>query len=650
MPLAQQSQRLGVYSSDLHDDAMRLPLPLTLAARSIGARAIATIAATCLVASFSLTIAPAFAAPLVAQSPTGDDLDRHEVRIAARDGVALYTVVVAPKSPTQPLPIMLVRTPYGVAQNLRAGPIPVAYAELAKDGYIFVFQDARGTGRSEGHFVMNGAMHDPKADPKGVDEATDTYDTIDWLVKNIPGNNGRVGAMGVSYPGWLAGVAALSNHPALKAVSPQAPMTDTWMGDDFFHQGAFRQSFGVEYATAMEWSRQVPSPLKINRYDRYDWYLQFLTLKELGAANGIDTLPSWRGFRTHPAWDEYWQAKAMQRVWTSPNVAVLNVGGYWDQEDVYGPQEAYRTLEKGDTKHWNHIVLGPWFHGGWAGRETDTFGPMKFGSDVGLSYRSTIERPWFYNYLHGDGAASFKEAYVYEVQGNTWRTFDAWPPREAKPSKFFLHSDGTVSFDAPTTAGKNSFTSDPRHPVPYVTRPVDGTRWRQWLVEDQRFVQNRPDVLSWESTPLEQDVVIAGDVTAHLFASTTGSDADWVVKLIDVYPDSVAGDPTLGGYQLMVAGDILRGRYYKSFSVPHALVPNAVTPFTVDLHQQVYRFKRGHRIMVQVQSTWFPLYDRNPQTWVPNIFNAKASDFKAQVHSIYAGPRTPSHVAVGVLP
>ncbi|MBV6520410.1 MAG: Cocaine esterase [Gemmatimonadaceae bacterium] len=588
------------------------------------------------------------AAPLGAQSPSGDDLERRELRIPTRDGVALYTIVVSPKAISTPLPIMLVRTPYGVSQNLRPGPMPTAYTELAKDGYIFVFQDARGTGKSEGRFVMNGALRDP-ANPNSVDEATDTYDTIDWLVKNIPGNNGRVGAMGVSYPGWLAGIAALSRHPALKAVSPQAPMTDTWMGDDFFHQGAFRQSFGVEYATGMEWPRNIPSPLKITRYDRYDWYLQFLTLADLGRKNGIDTLPSWRGFKTHPAWDAYWQAKAMQVVWTVPNVAVLNVGGYWDQEDVLGPQEAYRTLEKNDSRKWNHIVLGPWFHGGWSGRETDSFGPMQFGTDVGLYYRSNIERPWFYNYLHGDGTATFAEAYMYEVGANQWRTFDAWPPRESTPAKLYLHNDGSLSFDAPTAAGRTSYTSDPLRPVPYVMRPVDGTRWRQWLVEDQRFVQNRPDVLSWESEPLTEDVTIAGDVTAHLFASTTGTDADWVVKLIDVYPDSVAGNRTLGGYQLMVAGDIMRGRYHKSFSKPQPIRANTVTPFTVDMHQQLYRFQKGHRIMVQIQSTWFPLYDRNPQTYVPNIFEAKASDFRSRVHTIHSGPATPTHIAVRVL-
>ena len=300
----------------------------------------------------------------------------------------------------------------------------------------------------------------------------------------------------------------------------------------------------------------------------------------MGAKNGIDTLASWRGFKAHPAWDGYWHAKAMQKVWPVPNVAVLNVGGYWDQEDVLGPQEAYRTLEKADTKRWNHI-----------------------------------ERPWFANWLHGDGSATFAEANVFEVGSNAWRTFDAWPPKEAKGAKLYLHNDGKLSFGAPTVAGRTSYTSDPKRPVPYIARPVDGTRWRQWLVEDQRFVHNRPDVVSWESEPL-------------------------------------AGDAKLGGYQLMVAGDIMRGRYYKRFSAPRPIpIPaNAVTPFTVDLHEQTYRFLRGHRMMVQVQSSWFPLYDRNPQTWVPNILEAKVSDFRSQLHTIHHGPRSASYVAVSVLP
>jgi putative CocE/NonD family hydrolase len=583
-------------------------------------------------------------APLHAQ----DVFERRELTIPVRDGVKLFAVALVPKSMTTPLPIMLIRTPYSAAGAFRTAQLPASYKELAEDGYIFVTEDVRGRYGSDGQFVMNGALHDPK-DQKGVDEATDTYDTIDWLVKNMPNNSGKVGVMGVSYPGWLAGIAGVNPHPALKAISPQAPMTDTWMGDDFFHQGAFRQSFGLEYAPSMEMTKDSRQGVPINRYDRYDWYMQFPTLKELGEKNGIEKTPSWVAFSTHPAWDAWWQAKAMQKVLTSPDVAVLNVGGFWDQEDVFGPQEAYRTLEKKDTKNWNYIVLGPWFHGGWSG-PGDNIGPLKFGDGIGLHFRETIQRPFFAFYLHGKGDGKFAEAYIFESGENKWHTFDAWPPREAKPRSIYLRENGMVSFDPPPTAGCDSYVSDPKHPIPYIARPVDGTRWRQWLVEDQRFVDNRSDVLTWRSDPLSDDVVIAGDVTAHLFAKTTGTDADWVVKLIDVYPESVQDNRTWGGYELMTNADIMRGRYYKSWSVPHPIPANTVTPFTVDLHEQLYRFLKGHRIMVQVQSTWFPLYDRNPQTYVANIFEAKASDFKAQTHSVCHGPGQASHIAVGVLP
>ncbi|MEO7084104.1 MAG: CocE/NonD family hydrolase [Gemmatimonadaceae bacterium] len=589
--------------------------------------------------------------PLAAQG--GEEWDRHDVHIPVRDGVRLYAVIVAPKAASGPLPIMLVRTPYGVAGNLRPGPIGTAYKELAEDGYVFVFEDSRGRYGSEGQFVMNGALHDPK-NPKGVDEATDTWDTIDWLVKNIPNNNGKVGVMGVSYPGWLAGIAGVNPHPALKAISPQAPMTDTWMGDDFFHQGAFRQSFGLEYAPSMELTKDGRQRVPVDRYDRYDWYLQFPTLKDLREKNHVDKTPSWIDYVNHPAWDKFWQAKAMQRVLTEPDVAVLNVGGFWDQEDIFGPQEAYRTLEKKDARNWNSIVLGPWFHGGWSG-PGDSIGPIKFGSGIGLYFRENIERPWFAYYLHGKGDGKFADAYIYEANAvalneGQWRTFSAWPPKEAQPKNIYLRENGKVAFDPPTRASCDAYISDPAHPIPYIARPVDGSRWRQWLVEDQRFVDNRPDVLTWQSEPLDADLVIAGDVTAHLFASTTGTDADWVVKLIDVYPDSVKENAKFGGYELMVAGDIMRGRYYKSWSKPQAIPANTVTPFTVDMHEQLYKFLKGHRIMVQVQSSWFPLYDRNPQTYVDNIFNARASDFKAQTHKVCHSPNAASHIAVGVLP
>jgi len=584
-----------------------------------------------------------------AQEREPSSFERRELTIPVRDGVKLFAVALIPKTTTKPLPIMLVRTPYSAARAFGSADLPGSYRELAQDGYIFVVQDIRGRYRSEGQFVMNRAQHDPK-DKNGVDEATDTYDTVDWLVKNLPNNNGRLGVMGVSYPGWLAGIAGVNPHPAVKAISPQAPMTDTWMGDDFFHQGAFRLAYGTEYVSSMEMTKDGTRRITMDRYDRYDWYLQFPTLKALVAAVGLSDLPSWRGFMEHPAWDEYWQAKAMQRVLTKPDVAVLNVGGFWDQEDLFGPQEAYRTLERNDAKGINHIVLGPWWHGQWSRPGGgDAIGEIKFGGATSDYYREKIQRPWFAYWLHGAGDGKFPEAWIFESGANQWRTFDSWPPKNAQPRKLYLRENGRLSFDAPAVEGFDSYVSDPARPVPYMLRPVDGTRWRQWMVEDQRFVHNRPDVLSWETAPLTEDLTIAGDIIATLFASTTGTDADWVVKLIDVYPDKVEGNPKMGGYQLMVAIDIMRGRYRKSFSKAEPIPANTVLPFKIDLRQQLYRFQKGHRIMVQAQSTLFPVNDRNPQTFVPNIFEADASAFRAQTHSIHRSPKAPSHIVISVL-
>jgi putative CocE/NonD family hydrolase len=588
-------------------------------------------------------------APATATATAPVELERRELTIRMRDGVTLFAVALVPKSPGKPLPIMLVRTPYSAANAFKTTELPAPYVELAQDGYLFVTQDIRGRHKSEGQFVMNRPLHDPR-DKKGVDEATDTWDTVDWLVRNLPNNNGRVGVMGVSYPGWLAGMAGVNPHPAVKAISPQAPMTDTWLGDDFFHQGAFRQSFGLEYGSAMELTKDGSKRLEQDRYDRYDWYLKFPTLKHLETATGVARLPSWKGFTQHPTWDAYWQAKAMQRVLTKPDVAVLNVGGFWDQEDLFGPQEAYRVLEPNDAKGVNHIVLGPWYHGQWSRPGGEAIASVTFGSTTSDYYREKIQRPWFAWWLHDVGSKTFPEAWVFESGTNTWRTFDTWPPPGAKPSRLYLDTHGRLSFDPPKTDGFDSFVSDPARPVPYMARPIDGTRWRQWMVEDQRFVHNRPDVLSWETEPLTADVTIAGNIVANLYASTTGSDADWVVKLIDVYPDVWPADPKMGGYQLMVAGDIMRGRYRNSFTRPEAIPSNTVQRFSVDLHQQLYTFRKGHRIMVQVQSTWFPLYDRNPQTFVVNIFDAKQSDFEAHEHRVQHSPQSPSHIAISVLP
>ena len=562
--------------------------------------------------------------------------DRREVMIPMRDGVKLFTVVFTPGEARGPLPILLNRTPY----SAEGGNVGHGYAELAADGYIFAFQDIRGRFKSEGQFVMNRPLHDP-ADPKGVDESTDTFDTIDWLVKNLPGTNGRVGVLGISYPGWLAAMAGVNAHPALKAISPQAPMTDTWMGDDFFHQGAFRQAYGLEYTWSMEASRDMSVEPAPGRYDTYDWYLSFPTLGVLADAVGAMKWPTWRNFVEHPAYDAFWQRQALPAYLTKLTVPTLTVGGWWDQEDFYGAIRTYAALERLDAADVNHLAMGPWSHGQWAGSGGDALGSVQFGSRTSDYFRSQIQAPWFACWLKGQSQCRFPEARLFDAGANEWHTFDSWPPADARMRSLYLHDSGKASFDAPAAgSGFDEFVSDPARPVPYRPRPVEvtygpGSRWSQWMTEDQRFVTDRPDVLSWETDPLADEVVVAGNIVARLYASTTGTDADWVVKLIDVYPDRIEDRPEMGGYELMVASDILRGRYRASFERPQAIEAGAVLEYTVDLHQQAYRFRKGHRIMVQVQSTWFPLYDRNPQTFVPNIFKARASDYRAQTHRIF---------------
>ena len=609
-----------------------------------------------------------FSAALIALAPLAraqpaDAYTRRELTIPMRDGTRLAAVALIPVEATTPLPIILVRTAFGAARLFGTATIPVGYRELAQDGYIFVAEDIRGRGQSSGTFITNRAQNDPRNAP-GTNESTDAYDTIDWLLKNLPNNNGRVGAIGTSYNGWLAALAAVNPHPALKAVSPQAPAADTWLGDDFFHQGAFRQTQAVTYAAYIEGTNGLPIP----DYDQYAFYRRIPTLDSLAKVTGVAQLPSWIGFREHPAWDAYWQSKALQRVLTSSSVPTLIVGGFWDEEDILGPQLLYRTLERSDANRHNRIVLGPWAHNGWTRAGGDALGPVPLGSKTADEFRETMQRPWFAHYLHGTGTGQFPEAQVFESGSNTWRAFDAWPPTTAQPRSVYLHAHGVLSFDslpaaapraasgtanrigAPKLADFDAFISDPANPVPYMPRPDDGSAWSTWMQQDQRFVDGRPDVLTWQSEPLATDVTIAGDVVAHLFASTTGTDADWIVKLIDVAPDTVAEGPITGGYQLIVNADILRGRYWKLFSAPTAIAANSVTAFTIDLHQQLYRFRRGHRMMVQVQSTWFPLYDRNPQVFLPNIFNAKASDFRAQEHRVWHTAKYSSRLTLPVIP
>ena len=573
--------------------------------------------------------------------------------IPMRDGTTLHLEIFAPDGQTEALPILLQRTPYGVDGT--RGRLTGSYKELAEDGYVFVFQDIRGRYKSNGTFVMQRAPRPLDGPKDAIDEGTDTYDTIAWLLKSVPRNNGRVGMLGVSYDGWTAATAMLDPHPALKAVSPQASPADMFIGDDFHHNGAFRLSYGFEYAYMTEASKEN-SDFPFERYDTYDWYLALGPLSTIQTKYLKDKiLPTWNDFAEHPNYDVFWQRQGMTNRLARVTMPTLNVAGWWDQEDFYGPLAIYRGLEKHDANNQNVLVVGPWRHGGWSNGTAQKLGNIDFGSATGEHYRKNIQAPFFAKHLKDKGTFVAAEATVFESGSNTWRTYSAWPPKDASTRALYFGANGRLIFDAPRDTGSaavDRFVSDPAKPVPYRKRPIEptyaptGSGWSSWLTEDQRFVHGRPDVLSWETDVLAEDVVVAGEITARLFASTTGQDADWIVKLIDVYPENMAPNYAMGGYQFMIANDVLRGRFRNSFETPEPITPNVVTPFTIDLHTQSYRFKRGHRIMVQLQSTWFPLIDRNPQTWVPNIYKASASDYRAQTHSVWRSARYPSRVEI----
>ncbi len=589
------------------------------------------------------------ALPMPAQPAT--EYRRQELVIPMRDGITLTAVALVPVTQKRPLPILLVRTPFGAAREIRDTSLPAQFRELAEDGYLFVVEDIRGRGGSGGSFVTMRAPDDPRNAP-GTSEITDAWDTVAWLVKHLPSNSGKVGMLGTSYRGWLAAVAGVAPHPAVKAISPQAPMADTWLGDDFFQQGAFRQTQGALYAAFVEGGTGFEMP----DADQFDFYLRLQTLDSIARFTGVSGQPSWRAFREHPARDAYWDGIALPRVLRRAAVPMLFVGGFYDEEDILGAPLGYRSAERADPRRWNRLVLGPWSHNMWIRPGGDSLGALKFGSATADHFRQRIQRPWFAHYLHGRGRADFPEVWAFEGGSNTWRTFGAWPVREARSRSLYLHPDGVLAFAPPRAHAPgdssrlfDAWRADPHNPVPNLPRPDDGSGASTWLVQDQRFLGERSDVRRWTSAPLSSDLTVAGDVIAHLFASTTGTDADWVVKLIDVWPDS-NGDERMRGYQLMINAGIMRGRYWRGFDRATPIPSGVVTPFTVDLHQHLYRIRKGHRLMVQVQSSWFPLYDRNPQRFVPNIFEAKATDFTAQEHRVWFSPQYPSHLTLPVLP
>jgi putative CocE/NonD family hydrolase len=576
-----------------------------------------------------------------------------EAMVPMRDCAKLFTTVHAPRGESAPLPIIFLRTPYGIdggIDRLLRG----YFRELADDGYIFVLQDIRGRFKSEGTFVMTRPARDPK-DPKAVDEASDTSDTIDWLLKNVKNNNGRVGMLGISYPGWLTAVAMLDPHPALKAVSPQASPVDMYLGDDFHHAGAFRLSYGFEYVAMME-TDKTNFDFQFDRHDNYEWYLKLGALSNVNRKYFKNKLPTWNDFVAHPNYDAFWKTQSLEPRLTKVTVPTLNVAGWYDQEDFRGPLRIYEQLETHDTRNQNFLVVGPWNHGGWGAGKGDRLGRVSFGSDTGAYFRKEIQAPFFARYLKDAVVNAPPEARVFQTGANKWASYDSWPPKDAAPRRLYFHPQGKLGFDAPKDAdgAADEYVSDPANPVPYRPRPVrptyPGPEWPEWMVQDQRFTHGRPDVFSYETEPLTEDVIVAGSMKVKLFGSTSGTDCDWIARLIDVYPEDYKPTASMGGYQLLIAGEPVRARFRKSLEKPEPVKPGAVEGYTIDLNWRHHRFGKGHKIMVQVSSTWFPVIDRNPQKFVPNIFEAEDADFQKATQHVHRSEKYPSHLVLDVLP
>jgi putative CocE/NonD family hydrolase len=561
---------------------------------------------------------------------------RSEAMIPARDGVKLHAVILRPTGSEsgEPLPFLMERTPYGV-DGYAAAAIP----KLAKSGYIFVFEDIRGRYGSEGQFVMNRPIvaHTAKTD---VDETTDTRDTIDWLLKNVQNNSGKVGVLGISYPGFLAIMAGIDAHPAVKAISPQAPMTDIWKGDDFFHNGAFRETYGFDYVQQLE--AQKTDVRVSSKEDQYDFFLKNVNFAGAASVAKIEDLPTAKIFLTQPSYTKFWRDMAVEDRLTKVEVPTLEVGGWWDQEDMWGTQAEYEALHKHDAKHEVFMVLGPWNHGGWARGPGDSlggkFGKLTFGEKTGEEYRTRFEAPFFEHYLKGKSGFDLKGVASFRTGANKWERYDVWPPKTGfREEQLSLQPNGTLAEeDSKKSASRQeiaTYVADPANPVPYRNRPVqstygDGSLWRTWLVEDQRFVDGRKDLAEFKGPVLDKDMTVTGDVTADLFASTSGTDADWIVKLIDVDPN---------GTETMIVDEIFRGRYRKSFEKPEPIPTGTVEEYKWSLHGADHTFLKGHRMMVEVQSSWFPLYDRNPQTFVENIMTAPASAYQKATVKLYGG-------------
>ena len=611
---------------------------------------------------FLLPVLCAVLGPLAAQTPEAPNsiqarYNKREVLIPMRDGVKLFTSIYSPKDTSHPHPILLQRTPYGVgpygpeAYRRGVGPSP----SFMNGEYIVAYQDVRGRFMSEGAFVDARPVN-PAKGPKDIDETTDTYDTIDWLVKNLPDNNGKVGMWGISYPGHYTAQGMLCGHPALKAVSPQAPMIDLWEGDDSYHRGAFQLAANFGFFLFFHSQHDHPNGnqpevTNVGTPDGYRWYL------EAGATGGLESkvrqAPEgiWEEYLKHTSYDAYWQARDLRPHLKNVKPAVLTVGGWFDAEDLFGALACAKTLDRQSPGTDSHLVMGPWTHGQWAGGDGSRIGTAEFGSKTAAWFDQEVQFPFFNHYLLDAPGPALPKATVFETGSNQWRSFDVWPPKQAKPRSFYLESQGRISFTQPgATDGFDSFVSDPAKPVPY-TQDISFDYSAPYMVEDQRFAARRPDVLVYETAPLKEDLTLAGPIHPVLNVSTTGTDSDWIVKVIDVFPDDTP-DPAhcppgwhASGNQMLIRGDAIRGKFRNSYTTPEPFVPGRPTEVAFTLPDVFHTFRKGHRLMVQVQCSWFPLVDRNPQTFC-DIPHAKPGDFRKAEQRVYHSADLPSRIEV----
>jgi uncharacterized protein len=599
------------------------------------------------------------------------DYTRREVMIPMRDGVKLHTVILIPSGAHQ-AGIVFTRTPYSASvltANLHSSHLGSslygydnATDVIVEGGYIRAVQDVRGKYGSEGDYVMNRPFRGP-LNPTPVDHSTDAWDTIDWLSKNIPESNGRVGIIGISYDGFTTLAALVDPHPALKVAVPMNPMVDGWQGDDWFHNGAFRQQ-NESYIYEQEGTRDNSAHWWTSNFDDYDTYMQAGSAGELGKRRGLEQMGFWPKLVAHPAYDSFWQQQAVDKILAAqyakhpPTVPVLIVHSLWDAEDIYGATAAYKAIKPYDTAGLVHLTLGPWHHGG-AIEDSTSLGDkqLRFPADPSFYWRHQVLAPFLARYLKDDTASPpIPPVTAYQSGTDKWQQLPAWPVAEPN-TRLYLRARAALSFTAPTSeeAAFTAYPSDPAHPVPYLPRPnqpmcyAEGCPWANWLASDQRSASGRPDVATFVSETVTAPVTIAGQPLAHLVASTSGTDSDWVVKLIDLYPDEVAGEPWMGGYQLMISADIFRGRYRQSFEKPAAVPANTAEPYQFAMPNANHVFLPGHRIMVQVQSSWFPLYDRNPQTFVPNIFFAQPADYQTAEQKVFHSPAEASYIELPVV-